>query len=73
MVHYQEKIEQIEQIEGVNSVEQLSPCEYRVKSSDTSATIHNIVEASVSYGWKLKEIHLEKTSMDDIFAALSKK
>ena len=65
-------IEQIESIEGVIDVSSLGTVEYRVKSSDVQSTIENIVQKSIKEGWKLNGIYLEKTSMNDVFAALSK-
>ena len=34
--------------------------------------IHQIVEKSVINNWELREIFVEKTSMDTVFAELSK-
>ena len=65
-------IEQIESIEGVIDVSSLGTAEYRVKSSDVQRTIENIVQKSIKEGWNLNGIYLEKTSMNDVFAALSK-
>lgn len=65
-------VEAIEAIKDVISVESLGGTEYRVKSSDTAAVIQNIVAASVEKGWRLDAINLEKSSMDDVFALLSK-
>ena len=64
-------IEQIASIEGVLDVVSLGATEYRVKRSDVQSTIENIVQKSVNECWKLNGIYLEKTSMNDVFAALS--
>ncbi len=66
-------VEQIMAVEGVTSVEYLGTTEYRVHSSNTSETIKALVATSVRKDWNLNEIYLEKSSMDDIFAVLSKK
>lgn len=59
-------------VEGVTEVEHLSGCGYRVKFNDPTEATERIVEASVANGWRLNEIRLERSSMDKIFAELSK-
>ncbi|MFI3265546.1 MAG: ABC transporter ATP-binding protein [Rikenellaceae bacterium] len=66
-------VEKLTAIEGVSEVEPISPTEYRVKSPNTADVIQSLVKASVENDWRLNEIALEKSSMDDIFAVLSKK
>lgn len=66
-------VEAIEAVSGVVSVEYLSGTEYRIKSSDIETTIQNLIAANVEKGWRLNAINEEKSSMDDIFALLSKK
>ncbi len=65
-------IESIESIDGVISAVSLGTTEYRIKCDDTATAIQNIVTASVANGWRLDAINVEKSSMDDIFALLSK-
>ncbi|MFA7181175.1 MAG: ABC transporter ATP-binding protein [Bacteroidales bacterium] len=60
-------------IEGVVSAEYIGGTGYRVKFSEAQLAIDGIVEASVANKWRLSQISLEKSSMDKIFAELSKK
>ncbi|HBG24800.1 MAG: multidrug ABC transporter ATP-binding protein [Bacteroidetes bacterium GWF2_41_61] len=64
--------EDLKALPGVLDVEELGDTRYRVKFSDTVDIIERIVEASVSKGWRLNEIRLERSSLDTIFAELSK-
>ncbi len=65
--------EKIEAIEGVVSAEYVGGTSYMVKFSDSQLATDGIVEASVVNKWRLSQIYLEKSSMDKIFAELSKK
>jgi ABC-2 type transport system ATP-binding protein len=60
-------------VNGVLEVEELGGTKYRLKFSDSQDIVEHIVETSVKMGWRLNEIRLEKSSMDKIFAELSKK
>lgn len=60
-------------IGGVTKVEELGGASYRVQFDDFKSVADRIVAASVSKGWGLLEIRLEKSSMNEIFAELSKK
>lgn len=66
-------VEKLQQIEGVTEVEYIGGTAYRIKFYDSQLAIDGIVEASVANKWKINQISLEKSSMDKIFAALSKK
>jgi len=65
--------EDLRRINGILDVEELGGTNYRLKFSDSHEIIERIVETSVNKGWRLNEIRLEKSSMDTIFAELSKK
>ena len=60
-------------IEGVLGVEEIGNNKYRVRFSDAQEVIDRIVEASVRGDWHLSEIRVEKSSLDSIFAELSRK
>jgi ABC-2 type transport system ATP-binding protein len=60
-------------IEGIIGAESLGGADYRLKFSDSQEVIERVVETSVKKGWRLKEIRLERSSLDTIFAELSKK
>ncbi len=60
-------------IPGVLGVEELGGANYRVRFADFRETVRQIIETSVSKGWNMTEIRLEKVSMDAVFAELSKR
>jgi len=66
-------IEEIKSVNGVLDVEELGGTNYRLKFSDAQEAIECVVETSVRKGWRLNEIRLERSSLDTIFAELSKK
>lgn len=66
-------VEKLMAVEGVAGVEYLGGINYRVRFTDPQTAIDGIVEASVANKWRLSQIALEKSSMDKIFAELSKK
>lgn len=66
-------IEEILAIPGVNEAQHLGGSRYRIRFEESSEVIEQIVSTSVNKHWRLNEIRLEKSSMDTIFAELSKK
>jgi ABC-2 type transport system ATP-binding protein len=66
-------IEELEAIPGVLSVEHMGGIKYRVQYTDAQDTMERIVETSVQRKWRLTEIALEKISLENVFAELSKK
>jgi len=66
-------IEELKSIHGILGVEELGGTKYRLKFSDSQEIIERIIETSVTKGWRLNEIRLERSSLDTIFAELSKK
>ena len=46
---------------------------YRLQFADANEAMEKIVVTSVAKGWRLKEIYLERSSLDAIFSELSKK
>lgn len=65
--------EMIGEIPGVVAVKELGGSKFRVQFSDAQEATERLVEASVTKGWRLVEIRQEKSSLDEIFAELSKK
>ena len=65
--------EELAAIPGIVGVEEIGGTKYRLKFSDNHEIIEKIVELSVKKGWRLNEIRLEKSSLDTIFAEISKK
>ena len=64
---------ELKELEGVLDVSYLGGIHYRLKYNDAVDVIDRVVEASVRKGWHLTEIRQEKSSLDSIFAELSKK
>ena len=65
--------EVIREIPGVVAVDELGGSKFRSQCSDALEATERLVEASVTKGWRLVEIRQEKSSLDEIFAELSKK
>ena len=65
--------EVIREIPGVVAVDELGGSKFRIQFSDAREATERLVEASVTKGWRLVEIRQEKSSLDEIFAELSKK
>lgn len=65
--------EELKKLEGVVDVEPLAGSNYRIHFRDANTAIDNLVEKSVSNHWLLREVRVEKSSLDTIFAELSKK
>lgn len=63
----------LQSFEGVKQVEVLSDRRFRLHFTDGPEITEKLIAASVSEGWRLREIALEKSSLDQIFAQLSRK
>lgn len=63
----------LQAIEGVKNVEVLSERRFRLHFSEGAEITERLIETSVASGWHLREITLEKSSLDQIFAQLSNK
>ena len=60
-------------IPGVTKVDFLTERQIRTWFSGDQEVTERIVAASVQYGWKLREITLDKSALDEIFKQLSNK
>jgi ABC-2 type transport system ATP-binding protein len=60
-------------IPGVDRVEDLGGSCFRLLSSDVNELVDRVVEYSYDKGWRLREVRIEKSSLNAIFAELSKK
>lgn len=58
-------------IPGITMVESLGDNDIRLHFDTSPAILERIVVMSVERGWRLSQITLEKSSLDDIFAQLS--
>ncbi|MGF7080391.1 ABC transporter ATP-binding protein [Mucilaginibacter sp. UYCu711] len=65
--------EELLNIPGVTQVEFLTERQVRLFFTGDAAISEKIVEVSVKKGWQLREIHLDKSSVDEVFAQLSNK
>lgn len=63
----------LEAVEGVTKVDYLTDTKIRLHFSTGPEITKTIIQACVANGWPLTEIYLEKSSLDGIFAQLSKK
>lgn len=61
------------QIQGVSEVEALTDRQYRLFFNGDAEITEKIIETSIKNGWQLREISLDKSSVDEIFAQLSNK
>lgn len=66
-------LEELAKIEGVLGVEELGNMKFRIRFEEAQDVIDRIVKESADKGWRLSEIRVEKSSLDSIFAELSKK
>jgi len=59
-------------IEGISTAEQLSPGLFRLIYDGEKNTIKTVAQTSVNKGWGLLGLSVEKSSLDAVFAELSK-
>lgn len=67
------EIEELEAIEGVTKAELLHSNQFRLHFNSGPAITKTIISTCIAKNWALAEIYLEKSSLDGIFAQLSKK
>lgn len=60
-------------IQGVTKVDFLTERQVRVYFNGDQEITERVVTASVQHGWRLREISLDKSALDEIFAQLSNK
>ncbi|MEC5145927.1 ABC transporter ATP-binding protein [Chitinophaga sp. 212800010-3] len=61
------------QVEGIRSVEQLAPTRFRLGYDGEKKTAQRLAAVSVHNNWGLMELIVEKSSLDAVFARLSRK
>ena len=66
-------VEELRTIPGVLQVEELGGTRFRLHFVNAQEMMEKVVEISMTRDWSLNEIYLEKSSLDTIFAKLSKK
>ena len=68
------KLEELENIEGIVSVEKINENgEFKLVFDKTKDITQEIIKKSIHNNWGLNQINIEKASLDQIFAMLSKK
>ena len=65
--------EEFMKIEGIERVERLTRTRIRLHFTGDDSIVSRVVKASCENGWQLREIFLEKESLDKVFAKLSGK
>lgn len=65
--------EELGAIAGINKVELLNDRSIRLHFTPSKDISKKIITSSVEKGWELKEITMERTSLDEVFAQLSNK
>ncbi|AYB31968.1 ABC transporter ATP-binding protein [Chryseolinea soli] len=75
LIHFEipPSAEELRQIPGIANVDFLTQRQVRLHFSGDQEIAERVVEASVKKGWRLREISLDKTSVDEIFKQLSSK
>lgn len=63
--------EELMQVQGVTKVDFLTERQVRVYFSGDQEITERLVTTSVTRGWRLREISLDKTALDEIFKQLS--
>ena len=61
------------EVDGVTDVEELGGSNFRIHFTEAQPVMNRLVEKSAVNHWRMTEIRLEKSSLDTIFAELSKK
>lgn len=66
-------VDELMRIEGVTHVEDLGNMSFRIAFTDAQEVTDRLVEQSALRRWGMTEIRQERSSWDDIFAALARK
>lgn len=66
-------VEVLAKVPGVSRVEELGGNSFRLQTSDVNELVEQMVTSSYEKGWRLHEIRVEKSSLNAVFAELSKK
>ena len=63
----------LQKIEGVTNVDFLTERQLRIYFNGDQDVTEHVIAASIQNGWRLREISLDKTALDEIFKQLSTK
>jgi ABC-2 type transport system ATP-binding protein len=75
LIHFSNppSVTELESVEGVTKAEYLTDRQARVYFSGDPDISERMVTTSVQRGWRLREINLDKSALDEIFKQLSNK
>jgi ABC-2 type transport system ATP-binding protein len=65
--------DELRQIQGITKVDFLTERQVRLYFSGDQDITERVIAASMQNGWRLREISLDKTALDEIFKQLSSK
>ena len=66
-------LDELKNIPGICGAEELGGHRFRLQFVDAQDITERVVETSMARGWRLTEINIERSSLDAVFAELSKK
>lgn len=66
-------VDVLKTVEGITKIEEFGGGRFRIHFSDAQEVMERLVEQSSANRWHMSEMRLEKSSLDSIFAELSKK
>lgn len=66
-------LDELKSIPGICGAEELGGHRFRLQFVDGQDITERVVETSMARGWRLTEINIERSSLDAVFAELSKK
>jgi ABC-2 type transport system ATP-binding protein len=65
--------EELRAVPGISGAELISRTKYRLQFDNNNDIVEKFVKASIDKDWRLIEIAMEKSSLNNVFAELSKK
>ena len=66
-------VEELTMIPGLVAAQHLGEMDYRLQFADARNMVDEIIETCGIHNWRLSQIYMEKSSLDVVFAELSKK
>lgn len=66
-------VQELAKIDNVLNIDELNSGTYRIRFNEDDTITEKIVKKSIESDWRLKEISIERTSLDVVFAKLSGK
>ena len=66
-------VEELTMIPGLVAAQHLGEMDYRLQFADARNMVDEIIETCGIHNWRLSQVYMEKSSLDVVFAELSKK